>query len=169
MSTATSFGRHIRRATGGDLDRIVAIERQSFSDPWSRSSFASLVDDPRVLFAVASSAETGAVIGYAVTWIVVDEAEIANLAVTPSERGAGVGAALLDTAIAAAAARGVRAIFLEVRDSNAAARALYASRGFTQVGRRRRYYRRPVEDALVLRLDVGADTVNGAALDTQRK
>jgi ribosomal-protein-alanine N-acetyltransferase len=58
---------------------------------------------------------------------------------------------LLDAALADARSRGAAVVYLEVRDSNAAARALYLSRGFSEVGRRRSYYRRPVEDAVVMR------------------
>jgi ribosomal-protein-alanine N-acetyltransferase len=70
-------------------------------------------------------------------------------------RGQGVGGRLLDATIGELERRGATSTFLEVRESNAAARALYASRGFDSVGRRRNYYRRPVEDALVLRRDTG--------------
>ena len=136
-----------------DVDAVWAIERGSFSDPWSRGSFAALLGDARSVFAVAEAAG-GGVAGYAVAFFVVDQAELANLAVAPSARRRGVGALLLDHTIARGAARGVGEMFLEVRESNAAARGLYASRGFVEVGRRRGYYRRPVEDALVLRLDV---------------
>jgi len=86
-----------------------------------------------------------------VAWFVVDEAEIANLAVSDEARRAGIGARLLDFAVAAADHRQCRVVFLEVRESNVAARALYASRGFQVAGRRSKYYRKPVEDALVLR------------------
>ena len=79
-----------------------------------------------------------------------DEAEIANLAVADDERGQGVGAALLDAVLQAAEARGSASIYLEVRESNSVARRLYGSRGFSAVGRRRGYYRRPSEDALIL-------------------
>lgn len=140
-----------RPATTRDIDRVSTIERASFSDPWSRGSFERLVGDSRVHFAVACEPDD-AVIGYVVAWFVMDEGEIADLAVAPEVRGRGIGAALLGSAIRAARARGASAIYLEVRDSNAAARHLYARHGFTEVGRRRRYYRKPVEDALVLRL-----------------
>jgi ribosomal-protein-alanine N-acetyltransferase len=93
----------------------------------------------------------GDVLGYSVTWFVSDESEIANLAVAPAARRGGVGALLLDMVLAASESAGARAIFLEVRESNNAARRLYASRDFTVVGRRKEYYRRPVEDALVMR------------------
>ena len=84
-------------------------------------------------------------------WFAADEGEIANLAVTPAAWGAGVGRALLDAALEEGRRRGVSAVYLEVRDSNERARGLYRSRGFEEIGRRRGYYARPVEDAIVLR------------------
>lgn len=143
----------VRPATSADIERISAIERASFSDPWSWLSFERLLveRDNRVYFAVACTAD-GVVEGYVVAWFVMDEGEIANLAVAPEARGRHIGAALLNSAIHAASSRRVATLYLEVRSSNAPAQALYASRGFMEVGRRRRYYRRPVEDALVLRL-----------------
>jgi ribosomal-protein-alanine acetyltransferase len=79
-------------------------------------------------------------------------AEVLNLAVVPEFRGRGLGAELLDAGLSAVRARGGSEVFLEVRASNAVAQALYAGRGFRTEGRRRGYYRRPDEDALVLRL-----------------
>jgi ribosomal-protein-alanine N-acetyltransferase len=139
----------MRYAESGDLPRVVEIERASFSDPWSSAAFRSALDEERINFHVAIRDD--AVVGYAVSWCVIDEAELANLAVVPAMRGAGVGAALLDRAMADARAAGCVVMHLEVRESNAAARALYQSRGFGMVGRRKRYYREPVEDALILR------------------
>jgi len=143
----------VRPAALADLDRISAIEQETFSDPWSRSAFERLISekDPRVLFEVACLAD-GTVAGYVVAWFIIDEGEIANLAVAPEARSRGIGTRLLTDVITAARRREVGTLYLEVRDSNAAARALYASHGFQEIGRRRRYYRRPVEDALVLRL-----------------
>jgi ribosomal-protein-alanine N-acetyltransferase len=143
----------IRAASEDDLDVIVALERASFSDPWSRTAFEALVDRDDILFAVVTAARPERICGYVVAWVVVDEAEIANLAIAPSLRGRGVGGRLLDATIDQLERRGARSIYLEVREGNVAARALYASRRFMEVGRRRRYYRRPVEDALVLRRD----------------
>jgi ribosomal-protein-alanine N-acetyltransferase len=141
----------IRPATAADMDRVRAIEVSSFTDPWTRSAFERLLGDRRVHFVVACNA-AGVVVGYVVAWFVVDEGEIANLAVAPEARGRHIGALLLDDTVRRARDRGVGALYLEVRDSNVTARALYSSRGFVEVGRRRRYYRRPEEDALVLRL-----------------
>jgi ribosomal-protein-alanine N-acetyltransferase len=140
----------IRGATRRDVDRIAEIERLCFTDPWSPASFRSLVEDDRVFFRVAVGS-AGAIVGYLVAWFVADEAEIANLAVDPPARGLGIGAALLDEAVREAVRRGTVAMYLEVRDSNAAARALYDAHGFAEVARRPRYYRRPVEDAVVMR------------------
>ena len=151
MSTETLS---VRAAVVADLQRITEIEGVSFSDPWSSYSFRTLFGDRRVHFAVGE--RSGVVVGYVVAWFLRGEGEIANLAVAPEARGGHIGSALLDSAIAAARARGVTALYLEVRDSNMTARRLYASRGFVEVGRRRQYYRKPVEDALVLRLDVAA-------------
>lgn len=144
----------IRGARRDDVDDISAIERHAFSDPWSAGSFRALFGNPLVHFAVAEDAISGRVLGYVVSWYVADEAEIANLAVANDVRRAGVGARLLDHALDIARARRSQVVFLEVRESNAGARALYASRGFEVAGRRAKYYRKPVEDALVLRREL---------------
>ncbi|HEU4630781.1 MAG TPA: ribosomal protein S18-alanine N-acetyltransferase [Gemmatimonadaceae bacterium] len=151
----------VRPAAVADLAAIAAIERASFADAWSRPAFAALLGRREVYFVVAvppaSDGSPGAaepVLGYAVAWFVVGEGEVANIAVHPEWRGQGIGAALLDDVLAAAALHDVTAVFLEVRESNEPARSLYTSRGFRQVGRRRNYYRAPREDALLLRWDV---------------
>jgi len=144
----------IRMARRDDVEDVAAIERRSFSDPWSAASFRALFGNPLVHFAVAEDILTSRVLGYVVAWFVADEGEIANIAVADDARRSGVGARLLDHALGAAARRRCRVLFLEVRESNAAARALYASRRFEIAGRRAGYYRKPVEDALVLRREL---------------
>ena len=146
-------GIRIRPATASDIDRIVQLETEAFSDAWTRSSFEQLLSDTRSLFAVACG-DDGLVHGYVVAWYVADEGEIANLAVASASRRRGIGGMLLDTALDTARTRNAASVYLEVRDSNETARSLYASRGFEQVMRRRRYYRAPTEDALVLKLDL---------------
>lgn len=140
----------LRDARVEDLDAIERIERRCFSDPWSRHSFASVLGEPAVHFAVATAGDR--VVGYIVAWFIAGDGEIGNIAVDDAFRGQGIGGRLLDAALEAARARGVEAVYLEVRESNAAAQRMYAHRGFSHVGRRRRYYRRPEEDALILRL-----------------
>lgn len=144
----------VRQATRDDLDGILAIERLAFSDPWSPDSFAPEFDDPYTWFRVAE--QDGVIIGYVVARIVARQGEIANIAVAPSHRATGVGGRLLDAAVAAAEAAECEAVWLEVRVSNEAARRLYGSRQFELIGRRKGYYRLPVEDALVLRRRAGA-------------
>jgi ribosomal-protein-alanine N-acetyltransferase len=134
-----------------DLDIIVEIENHAFSDPWSRKSFATVLAEPAAHLAVARDGVSGQIEGYVVAWFAADEGEIANLAVREPTRRRGIGAALLDAALIEAARRGATTMYLEVRETNEAARGLYAARGFEEVGRRRKYYRRPVEDAIVLR------------------
>ena len=126
------------------------MERVCYPDPWAASSFAALPDNPQVCFLVSRDA-SDQLQGYVVAWHVMDEGELANLAVAPSRRRQGIATALLDAVLNDATGRGTKEIYLEVRESNAAARALYSARGFDEVGRRKGYYRFPVEDALILR------------------
>jgi len=134
-----------------DVAMIAELERSAFSDPWSPASFESVMDEPAAYIAVARGAESR-IAGYVVAWFVADEGEIANLAVREPTRRQGIGASLLDAALSEGRRRGAQNMYLEVRESNEAARRLYASRGFDEIGRRKRYYRQPVEDAVVLRL-----------------
>jgi [ribosomal protein S18]-alanine N-acetyltransferase len=133
-----------------DIPAIAAIEREAFTDPWSEKSFRDALAHPAIYFAAARR-DGGVPIGYVVAWFVADEGQIANLAVAPAVCGTGIGRALLDDALREAAEREAAEVYLEVRDSNERARRLYRSRGFEEIGRRREYYRRPVEDAIVLR------------------
>ncbi len=140
-----------RRASVDDVPEVASLERIAFTDPWSASEFEQLARSAHAIFLVAAGPAGEALAGYVIVAAVMDEAEVLNLAVAPSCRGLGVGGMLLDASLSEAAAAGATSVFLEVRESNVAARALYLSRGFSEISRRRRYYRRPVEDALVLR------------------
>jgi [ribosomal protein S18]-alanine N-acetyltransferase len=140
----------IERATSDDLSDVVAMERACYSDPWPASAFVALPDNPSVYFAVARGRQ-GRLVGYVVAWFVADEGELANLAVSAGDRRQGVGRAMMEEMLADAMARGTKELYLEVRESNAAARRLYSALGFTEVGRRKGYYRNPDEDALILR------------------
>jgi ribosomal-protein-alanine N-acetyltransferase len=142
----------LRHAAVGDIQRVLQLEISCFaSDPWPRQAFESFVDRAGVTFVVAEEpgAEQG-VVGYAVLIRAADEAEILNLAVAPDRRRDGIGGSLLDSVVDSAVRDGVRTFYLEVRESNQAARRLYERHGFAAVGRRRGYYQRPSEDALIL-------------------
>jgi [ribosomal protein S18]-alanine N-acetyltransferase len=125
-----------------------------FSDAWSANDFVECIT-ASVPFFVAERG--GVVAGYVVAHSAADEGEILNLGVAAAHRRHGVGRALVEQILQVLAARGVRMVYLEVRASNAAARRLYESLGFGEVMRRARYYRRPVEDAVILRAAIGAD------------
>lgn len=144
--------REIRDLTPDDLSAILEIENASFSTPWSRATFAGLLsrDDADLLGAT----DGGRLVGYAICWTIVDQAEIGNVAVEPRSRGHGLGRRLVEAALERVRRRGARECFLEVRESNLEARTLYAKCGFAVVGRRRRYYTNPVEDALVMRTEL---------------
>ena len=145
----------LQRATRRDLPEVAALEQVCYGDPWPATAFAALPDNERVYFAIARVDVRQRVAGYVVAWYVLDEGELANLAVAPGDRGRGIGGALLDAMLADAASRGIVKVYLEVRESNVAARQLYAGREFEEVGRRKQYYRNPNEDALILRRSLG--------------
>jgi len=142
-------GVRVREAIPDDVHAIAAIEGGAFSNPWHPDTFRSLISEGRALILVAEDGEAG-VVGYAVLWWVMDQGELANLAVTEDFRGRGVGSALLDRILADAKTREVESVFLEVRMSNGRAFDLYRSRGFDQVAVRKDYYRKPREDARIL-------------------
>jgi ribosomal-protein-alanine N-acetyltransferase len=141
----------LRPATDADLNEIVQIERACFADPWTEESFRRLLVGHPAIFQVIGYPPNVEVAGYVIAFAVGEDAELLNVAVEPNFRGRGLAGQMLDAVLIELGARGVRSAFLEVRESNRAARALYGSRGFTEIGRRRNYYRRPVEDALVMR------------------
>lgn len=142
----------VRPARVADIDNVGMIERASFPDPWGPGEFRTVLESPQTIFLVVEDLGAGAVSGYSIALTVLDESEILNIAVDLSCRGQGLGGRLLDAALSEVRERGATAAFLEVRESNERARKLYASRGFSEISRRRKYYRSPPEDALVLRL-----------------
>jgi ribosomal-protein-alanine N-acetyltransferase len=141
----------LRPARAGDIGSIAKIERSCFSDPWSEESFGRLLDVPPAIFLVALFPPDDAIAGYIIAFSVGEDAEVLNVAVDPRFRGKGLAGQMLDAVLIQLGGQGVRTAFLEVRESNQAARSLYKSREFREIGRRKNYYRRPVEDALVLR------------------
>ena len=128
----------------------MAIEALSFAQPWQRAIFEAEVVFPRAVCLAALLGPYLALAGYLILWLVVDEAQIQNVAVDPAARGRGVARALLLTALGEARRRGATWASLEVRPSNQASRRLYAGLGFAEVGRRRGYYQPENEDALLL-------------------
>jgi [ribosomal protein S18]-alanine N-acetyltransferase len=135
------------------------IEQIVFGDPWSQRDFRDCIAADAT-FLIAETDDGKSVAGYLVALDAADEGEILNLAVAPSGRRRGVGRALVEHVLGSFDERGIRQVYLEVRESNAAARALYAAHGFAEMGRRKGYYRRPPEDAIILRAQIGVPEVD---------
>ena len=143
-----------------DLDDVLRIEAVSFSEPWTRTMFEAELGHGVSLALVARTAE-GEFVGYVCGALVGEVLHINNVAVDPRVRGRGVGKTLVRSVLSGASRRGARAATLEVRASNLAAQVLYRHCGFKVVGRRRRYYTAPVEDALIMSLDYLDDASPG--------
>jgi [ribosomal protein S18]-alanine N-acetyltransferase len=143
----------IRDASNRDLPQVVEIERLSFDNPWSRDSFVRELSLPfsRTTVAVTANSTLEAIVGYLCRWLVADECHILNVAVRPEARRAGVGARLMEEAIAEAKRERARFVTLEVRRSNVAARSLYRKLFFEERRLRKNYYGSG-EDAIVMEL-----------------
>ena len=131
---------------------VAELEQVCFSAPWSEASVREELTNPLSLWLVALAG--GQVAGYVGSQTVLDEADMMNLAVAPRHRRQGIARQLVEALGDALRAQGVQSLTLEVRASNEAAIQLYRSLGFTQVGRRPRYYTKPTEDALILRWEL---------------
>ena len=132
------------------LDDVYELERLTFSDAWSPSSLLSSFESPHSLFFSAGDEESGKRLGYSIVYCLSGEAQILNIAVSEYERERGIGSALMQAMIDGAIARGCELFLLEVRVSNSPAIALYEKFGFQMIGRRKNYYVKPTEDALIM-------------------
>jgi ribosomal-protein-alanine N-acetyltransferase len=139
----------LRLIVGADLKAVHRIEVESYSVPWSLATFRNLVDRPDTDMIAADAG--GRVVGYVISWFVVDQGELGNIAVATTWRRRGIGRLLVEAALDRARSRGIREVYLEVRRSNTGAQRLYREFGFSKVGVRRGYYVEPFEDALVMR------------------
>ena len=139
----------IRRMEENDLDRIMEIERDCFTTPWTRESF--LIEITENLLARYLVAEIdGIVAGYGGIWMIVGEGHITNIAVETKYRKMGLGKKLLEGLIKLSMAMGISSMTLEVRASNIAAQNLYRQYGFVSHGIRPNYYQDDNEDAIIM-------------------
>ena len=138
----------IREACSADLEALEALENACFSLPWSREVLACALPDERHEFLVAERG--GELVGYIAMMCVLDEGDISNVAVAPEARRAGIARTLVGEMLRRARRRELSFVTLEVREHNAPAIALYEEAGFRTAGRRRGYYERPREDALLM-------------------
>lgn len=147
----------IRRMKERDLTAVLAIERVSFPNPWHENTFRGEIQNKSISFPWVMVREPeNQVVGYIIFWKIGEEVQVNNIAVHPDFRGRGLGESLLRNVIAWVKKKGAQFITLEVRTSNLAAQALYRKLGFKTIGIRRFYYSNPVEDALVMMLDLGS-------------
>jgi [ribosomal protein S18]-alanine N-acetyltransferase len=141
----------IHRMTLEDVVDVVAIDQASFSLPWPERSFRyELTDNPASRCWVAEF--DGKIVGMLVAWLLVDEAHIATLATHPGYRRQGIAKKILTHALRQLMDEGAVGAFLEVRESNSAAREMYHKFGFEETGRRPRYYKDNDEDAILMTL-----------------
>ena len=138
----------IRPMTIEDCEQVAAIEAVSFSMPWSMKAFTETVQKSNFRYFVAE--EDGEVLGYCGFLYVLDEAEIPNVCVKASARKQGIGKQMMTVLIEEAAKLGMAVLYLEVRESNRAARSLYESLGFVENGIRKNFYEQPVENAVLM-------------------
>lgn len=138
----------IRDMTVADVDEVYAIEKETFSDPWSKASFLESIAEPSNHYLVAIVDE--GVAGYCGYWGVAGEGYIYNVAVKASHMRQGIGIKMLEELIIQAVGRGIGSLTLEVRQSNVAAINLYKKLGFTEAGTRKDFYTKPDENAIIM-------------------
>jgi len=153
----------IRRAIPTDIPVLIALEEQAATAAhWSPEQYEvafSSEGPSRVVLVIEDSpiedsrVKDARVQGFIVGRAVSEDWEIENIVVAGAARRRGLGTRLLEEFIGLARGRGAQSVFLEVRESNVAARQLYQKHAFVETGRRKRYYRQPEEDAIVYRLE----------------
>ncbi len=138
----------IRPMEPEDTDSVVQIEKDSFSQPWSRQGFLDALKLTENILLVAE--EDGEILGYQCTYVSFDEGELTNIAVKRTARGQGVGKHLIKKLQETAVESGVERIVLEARVTNDTAIALYEKMGFINLGIRKNLYEHPVEDGIIM-------------------
>ena len=132
------------------IPEAAEIERLCFSEPWSEEALVYMCTSPVTHAVAVIEKESGRLAAYGGCEYVLDEANIVNIATHPDFRRRGCASALIDELEAFLKEKDVKNVYLEVRESNNSARALYEKMGYRAVGVRKKYYRFPVEDAVVM-------------------
>ncbi|SFE90453.1 ribosomal protein S18-alanine N-acetyltransferase [Alteribacillus iranensis] len=139
----------IRLMEEEDLEGVLRVEHDAFQMPWTRYAFLNELHNNRFAHYLVAEWDNE-IIGYCGVWIVLDEANITNIAVHSASRGQKVGELLMINALEMASVYGAKTMSLEVRVSNKIAQSLYKKLGFEQGGIRKKYYTDNKEDALVM-------------------
>lgn len=138
----------VRNMCEADIDEVAAIEQSIFSMPWSTASFRESLSLEHTIYLTAEI--DGKIAGYCGMYKLFHEGEIVNVAVKPEYRKCGVGQEMLRELMRLGIEKDVDTFLLEVRESNQPARCLYEKLGFTQMGVRKNFYEKPVENAIVM-------------------
>lgn len=133
------------------ISEIAKIERFCFSEPWSENAFSIFLGDNA--FGVVALLD-GAVVAYGGMLCVLDEGQITNIATHPDHRRKGLGRAIVNALEEEAERRGLSILFLEVREHNSVARELYASCGWKEIGIRKNFYSKPVDNAVLMKKEI---------------
>ncbi len=136
-----------------DADALAEISLASLDLPWRAADFVQAVENP--LAAVCVAEDTDGICGYVVLYHAADEGEIPSVAVDAAKRQRGIAKALIQQAFSEVIPQGVKKVFLEVRESNLPARALYDGLGFLQVSIRKNFYTNPTENACLMMCLIG--------------
>ncbi len=140
------------------VSEVGRLEELCFSEPWSEGAFLDACGNGMYDYFIAVDPANGYVCGYGGMYSVLDTSEITNIAVLPDYRRRGIGGLILERLTEEAEKRGSELLQLEVRESNLPASALYEKLGFKIVGRRKNYYRRPTEDAILMTKELSRGT-----------
>ena len=141
---------HYRKMTPDDVEAVYAIELATFPSPWTLDSFHYEMQENQFAHYTVAVNDVGKVIGFCGMWIVIDSAQITNVAVLPEARGLGIGEALMRESMKVAKNGGADIMSLEVRVTNTVAQNLYRKLEFQDGGIRKGYYTDNGEDALVM-------------------
>lgn len=132
------------------IPQIAQLETVCFSEPWSENALRDTLEDPKAVFFAA--VEENTVLGYAGMHDIIGEGYVDNIAVFPEHRGKGIGEALTKALMDYSRDAGLDFLSLEVRAGNVPAVSLYQKLGMKEEGRRKNFYRHPIEDALIMTL-----------------
>ena len=144
----------VRIMTKEDIEQVVIIEEEAFSSPWSVKGFEESLELKYSRFYVVVIDEE--VAGYVGTYFMGDEVDITNIAVSKKYRRRGLADSLIEAVLSYSKEVEATAINLEVRPSNSPARSLYKKYGFEELGIRKNFYTKPVEDGIIMRKDLSA-------------